>query len=77
MIPEIPGKPVWAVLMTTHEVDENSATTTTRAEVLAVAESEKLANDLAYDLVPYLPKDLSPVLTIQETTNFEPRPLGS
>ena len=76
MIPEIPGTPVWAVLMTTQEVDQDNASTTTRAQVLAVAESEKVANDIAYDLGPYLPRDLSPVLTIQQTTNFEPQPLG-
>jgi hypothetical protein len=77
MIPELPGTPVWAVLMTTHEVDENSASTTTSAQVLAVAENEKAANDIAYELVPYLRRDLSPVLTIQQTTKFEPEPLGS
>jgi hypothetical protein len=77
MIPEIPGTPAWAVLPTTQEVDQPSASTTTRAQVLAVAETEKLANDLAYDLGPYLPRDLSPVLSIQQTTHFKPVPLGS
>lgn len=70
MIPDLPGTAIWAVLMTTHEVDWDHASATSRAQVLAVAASERVASDIALELVPYLPQDSG--LAIQEATMIEP-----
>ena len=66
------GTPVWAVLMTTTEIDGLSASTTVATRVLAIAKSEKAAGNLAYDLVPHTPRDAH--LTVQEAVMVDSLP---
>ena len=65
MISGLEGTAVWAIVMTTAEVDGRTASANFSAEVLAIAASERVANDLAYDLVPYIPRGAQ--LSIEET----------
>lgn len=69
MIGGLDGTPVWTVLMTTSEIDENSASATFSARVLAVAKSERAAKDIAYELVPHTPRDA--YLSIEETVMID------
>lgn len=55
MIPQLDGTPVWAVVMTTSEVDEDNASVTTSVEVLAIARTERIATDAAHELFPHIP----------------------
>lgn len=75
MIREVPGTPVGGA----HDDTRNRSGRFydhSRSGCSSSRERE-LAKDIAYELGPYLPTDLSPVLTIQQSTNIKPRPLGS
>ena len=55
MIPQLDGKPMWVILALTNEVEGNALTT--RFDVCGVAQSEKDAKDILWDLGPYFPSE--------------------
>lgn len=70
IFPPINGTPVWAVLLTIYENDEDKPFATTSCEVLAVAASEAAARDTARAHEPHL--SYGAHLMIQETVMVDP-----
>ena len=54
------GDPAWGVFGPSQSSDDR--TTKAEAEVYAVALSKQVANDTAYELVPYVGRDVSLVV---------------
>ena len=65
MIRRPDGHPVWAIVILTQSVGQGSPAVTTGFEVYAVAPSLKAANDIVYDLGPYLSSEVLDVQIVE------------
>ena len=65
------GEPVWVITALTQSVEEGAGTVTIGSYVLAVASSQLAADDLLYELGPWIDRDVIDI-QIQEATLVGP-----